>query len=123
MSDVIGGVNMDLVQKSLDALWLRQQVISDNIANKDTPGYKAKSVEFEKLLQKAVNSSDSNKISDVAAKVVENKSTSMREDGNNVDGDAQSIEFARTQLEYESLVQSISSEISRMKYVITEGRG
>ena len=123
MADNIGNMGLNLMQNSLDALWLRQKVISDNLANEDTPGYKAKSVEFEKLLQSAVDSADPDKITEVKARVVQDNATTMREDGNNVDVDAQSIELARTQLQYETLVQSISSEISRMKYVITEGRG
>ena len=48
-----------LMQKSLDALWLRQQAISDNIANQDTPGYKNKTVTFEGLLQKILESTNS----------------------------------------------------------------
>lgn len=40
-------------QASLDALWLKTKVISNNLANASTPGFKASSVGFEQVLQEA----------------------------------------------------------------------
>lgn len=37
-------------QASLDSLWLKTQVIANNLANSDTPGFKASSVSFEQVL-------------------------------------------------------------------------
>ena len=45
-----------IIEKSLDAAWLRNSVIADNIANVDTPGYKRKVVKFEEFLKDAQNS-------------------------------------------------------------------
>ena len=39
-----------VMQKSMDMLWLKQRVISNNIANIETPGYKAKAVSFRNVL-------------------------------------------------------------------------
>lgn len=114
------GNNIDLAQKTLDTLWLRQQAISDNIANADTPGYKAKSVKFEEYLHSATGKSG---VASLKAVVTQDNSTTMKEDGNNVDIDEQNIELARTILEYEYMIQSLSSELSRMKYAVTEGKG
>ncbi len=89
-----GSQSMALLQKSLDALWLRQKVITDIIANNDTPGYKSKSVAFEEVLKKTVGSGNVNekeledKLQSLEPKVLESKGSSMREDGNNVDIDA-----------------------------------
>ena len=38
------------LEKSLDASWLRNDIISQNIANVDTPNYKRKEVKFEEYL-------------------------------------------------------------------------
>ncbi len=40
-------IEFKAMQSSLDALWMKQRVISDNIANYETPGYKAKTVIFK----------------------------------------------------------------------------
>ena len=53
MSGNFGGIGTELLIKSLDAVWLRQRVISNNIANSETPGYKSKTVEFESLLRRS----------------------------------------------------------------------
>jgi len=117
-------MSISIAEKSLDALWLKQQIISDNIANVDTPGYKSKSVEFEGLLQKAVlylngdESSAAEKIDQLQAKVVTDTDTSLREDGNNVDIDSENIELVRSQLQYMAVIGGLSGELSRMKYAI-----
>jgi len=43
----------DVLEKSLDAALLRNEAISQNIANVDTPGYKRKTVAFEEYLNDA----------------------------------------------------------------------
>ena len=119
--------NFTLAQKSMDAIWLKQKVISSNLANLDTPGYKSKSVEFSDLLKDILDNPGSsldslqNKLDALEPKVIENDSTEMREDGNNVDADVENIELARAQLQYEYMIRSVSSEISRLKYVINGG--
>jgi flagellar basal-body rod protein FlgB len=127
-ADTIGGVSLTLAQQSLDALWLRQQTIGDNIANVDTPGYKRKMVAFEDLLKQAASGArDGNtlaqRLDSVSPQVAEDQSTALREDGNNVDIDAESIELARAVIQYRYMSRIASSEISRLKYAITEGRG
>ena len=62
MGDFLNNANMQLLEKKLDAVWMRQQVISNNIANAETPGYKSKSLEFESILDRQLSvtgSSDS----------------------------------------------------------------
>lgn len=124
----INSISMDLLQKGLDAVWMRQQVISNNIANADTPGFKSKRVEFEGLLQKLLDRDYKNidslksEIDKTEPVVEENSNTSAREDGNNVVLDAENIELARAQIQYEYLVKSLTSQIERLKYAINGGR-
>ncbi|HHX71903.1 MAG TPA: flagellar basal body rod protein FlgB [Clostridiales bacterium] len=122
-------VGIALLQKSLDAVWFRQTVTLNNIANNDTPGYKSKSVEFSGLLKSALTKKGDNKeellnaLSDVRPKMVENKTTSARADGNNVDLDAENVALAKEQIQYQYLTASLSSHISRLRHVINEGKG
>jgi len=114
------------MQKSLDALWLRQQVISDNIANQDTPGYKSKTVSFEELLLKTLSSPGESPFEErvlaLKPKVKQDNSLSMGEDDNSVDADAENIALVRTQLQYQAMAQALSGEISRMSYVLNGGK-
>ena len=128
MSHFLDTGNLLLEQKSLDALWLRQKVISDNLANMDTPGFKSSGVEFEDILSRALEyftSSDQDvakKVAGIEPRIVEDKSTQVREDGNNVDVDAQSIELVRALLQYESMARVVSDNIARMKYAVNGGK-
>ena len=61
-------------------------------------------------------------LSRVQPRIVQQQGTSEQEDGNNVDVVSENIEMARALIEYNYLCNSLSSEINRMKYVVTEGR-
>jgi flagellar basal-body rod protein FlgB len=129
MSGFLNNASMELLEKKLDAVWMRQQVISGNIANAATPGYKSKSLEFESLLERRLSGEAKSDQSILKAlertqpQVVRQEGTTAREDGNNVDQEKESVELVRALIEYNYLVNSMSSQISRMKYVVTEGRG
>ena len=129
VASVLNSTSMALLEKSLDAVWQRQQVIANNIANAATPGYKSQHLEFETLLERKLEASGDDEDSTIRAigqvkpKVVRDESTSSMEDGNNVDLDHENIEMARAQMQYSYLTNSISAQIKRLKYVVSEGRG
>ena len=50
---------INVLEKASDASWTRNSVISNNIANVDTPGYKRKDIRFEEYLQGAVSGGSS----------------------------------------------------------------
>lgn len=123
-----------VLQRALDGTWQRQRAIANNIANYETPGYKAIKVSFEESLssevQKLANSVgnreafeqglDSLKNSDIEA--FSDYSTSERADGNNVNLDQEQIEMAKTQIQYSYLTRSMTDMFSRLRYAITEGK-
>jgi flagellar basal-body rod protein FlgB len=123
-----------VLQKALDGTWQRQRAIANNIANHETPGYKSIKVSFEDSLdqeiQKLGNSMSENGQSDEDLEAVKNSkismysdySTSERADGNNVDLDAENIELAKTQIQYQYLVRSMTDMYSRLRYAISEGK-
>lgn len=124
------------LEKALDASWLRNEAISQNVANVDTPGYKKKTVSFEEYLNQSSDNSvkgirtdnrhipiGENNVDDIEIKVSEdNKSLSMRLDGNNVDIDSEMSELAKNNLKYNTLIQSMNAQFKRIKSVISEGR-
>lgn len=129
MSSALDNTSMTLLQKSLDAVWQRQQVIANNIANAATPGYKSQRLEFEDLLEKQLQKTGTDEeglqdaLEKVEPRIVRDEGTAAQEDGNNVDLDYENIEMARAQMQYSYMANSLNAQINRLKYVITEGRG
>jgi len=114
-----------ILEKSLDACWLREEVISQNIANFDTPGYKRKTVSFEEHLAEALDTKNRKRINvdNIDIKVSEDHSNlRMRLDGNNVDIDSEMSSLAKNSIKYNVLIQSLNAGFKRFKSVISEGR-
>ena len=137
MNKMFGGV--DLLQKGLDAAWMRNEVITNNIANAETPNYKSSSVEFETLFKSAlensgqnfqtkmtrdkhVSFSDTKAVENVSPVVTQNNNSTMRMDGNNVDIEAENVELARNTIYYYTLTEQINSEFTRLSMAINEGK-
>jgi flagellar basal-body rod protein FlgB len=116
--------------KALDATWMRNNVIQNNIANIDTPNFKASKVEFETLLSDAISGDKTDmkktrtkhfgtkSVSEVTPIVTQDVESDIRMDGNNVDMNTEQAELAQNTLEYYTLLQKLSKDISRLKYVI-----
>ena len=126
---VDNSVNLNLLNKTLDGLWLRQQTTMENIANYSTPGYKSKIVDFESLLSanlKNIYGKTSFGINEQirSSKVIieESDDLSMRLDGNNVDLEKENLQLAKTQLQYMYTITEINSYFSKLQSVISEGK-
>ena len=132
------GINfntVDLMSKALDVSELRNEVISNNIANVDTPGFKRSDVNFESILNDAINSNklagfvtdknhipiNSASIENIEPQIVQDNSTSMRLDGNNVDIDVEMSNLAKNQLYYDALAQRVSGELNSLLTAIKDG--
>ena len=118
MTDLFGG--LDKLGRGLDAAWTKNEVISSNIANIDTPGYKRRTVEFGNLLEEAKASNLAKNGSSIpGVKISIDESTdSMRTDGNNVNIDTEMVELAKNSLYYNLLSQKISGEIQKIQDAI-----
>ena len=129
--------NLKILEKSLDASLLRNEVIAQNIANVDTPGYKKRTVKFEEYLANALKGSNfkgfkthskhisigGDNVDSIDIKVTQDyKELSMRLDGNNVDIEAEMAAMAKNTIQYNTLVQSLNSRFKSLKSVISEGR-
>lgn len=120
---ILNDQTINILSKSMDVATLRHQTIINNIANVNTKDYKASYVSFEEEFKKAIeNSTDEQAIDEVQPKVIKDNTTSMRQDGNNVDIDSEMANLAANQLLYDSLVQRVSGKISTLRYVISEGK-
>lgn len=129
--------HLQLREKALDAAWIRNEAIAQNIANVDTPGYKRVTVSFEEYLESASgrdgfkgNTTSSRHIQigknsrNAKIRVTrDNTSLSTRLDGNNVDVETEMASLAKNDIRYSALVQSISGSYQRIMSVIREGKG
>jgi flagellar basal-body rod protein FlgB len=133
---------MDLVQRSLDAASVSHKVISDNLANVDTPGFKRSEVIFGDKLKRAMEarakaqeslaaSKTDNRhlafdpapeLSSVEMEVKTDLTTSLRNDGNNVDIDREVSLLAQNTVWYQTLAQITQMQFSGLKTAISEGR-
>lgn len=117
---------INVLEKASDASWARNSVISNNIANVDTPGYKRKDIEFEQYLQGAVSGgisldddiAEADLDSLTATTYTDYATASYRIDGNNVDIDTENVELAKNQIKYNTLLDSISQEFKRITSVL-----
>lgn len=117
---------INVLDKAADASWTRNDVLANNIANADTPGYKRKDVQFETYLSNAVAGTDS--LDETVANIdlstlesttyTEQAGLSYRADGNNVDISTENVELAKNQLKYYTLMSSISDEFARLKAAV-----
>ena len=132
---------MDVMQKGLSAAWTRNAVIRNNLANVETPNFKASYVEFESLLRKSLE--DEGRIvgrkthpkhveigrgrniksfDELRPLIRQSTELSMRNDGNNVDIESENVRLAQNSIFYNTLMEKLNSEIRRLRMAISEGR-
>ncbi len=128
---------MQILQKSLNAASLQHQLITNNIANVDTPGFKASEVVFQSKLQQALDKTQNdylrlkltNKnhipivpemtINNVEPEIVTRTETSLRTDDNNVDIDSEMSKMAENTVYYSTVAELMSLKLGMLKNVIT----
>ena len=134
LEQIMNSPTMDYLGRGLQAATMRQEVISNNIANVNTPNFKKSEVVFESLLAKELGTDSPGKLKMVrtndrhlpmapsggaAAMVQQDNTTTMRTDNNNVDIDVEMATMAKNQIYYNAMAKNIGSYISKMKEVLT----
>ncbi|OIO78554.1 MAG: flagellar basal-body rod protein FlgB [Gallionellaceae bacterium CG1_02_56_997] len=116
-------------QTALSLRGARQELLAANIANADTPNYKARDVDFASALQNAVAGTAARLPVTTrspmhlegragstlfGAEVMYRKPIQPSADGNTVDMDAERAQFADNALRYEASVKFVSDELKDM---------
>jgi len=121
---------LDKIGRGLDASWTKNEVISSNIANIDTPGYKRKTMDFSNLLDKEIKANTQLKTSQIRHMQtdntdayagfisVDNSTDSLRTDENNVNIDIEMADMAKNLIYYNVLSQKASGEITKLESAI-----
>lgn len=110
-SDAVGLV----LHSAINGMALRQEVIADNIANVDTPGFRARSVEFESTLERAIERGEARTGGPGAlGATVSATDTPVGPNDNNVDLRKESIAAVQTQYQFQIMGRAISDRHSRL---------
>ena len=119
---------INVLDKAMDASWIRNEAISNNISNADTPGYNRQDVNFETQLAKALHSSRYTSMDSKVHNLKLNRlipiiytdysGFSYRIDDNNVDPDAEGVYLAKNQVVYQGLELSANQEFKNLMAVM-----
>ncbi len=136
-----GGTNTTnfLLERALDAESVRRKVISNNVANVDTPHFKRSEVNFESELKRAIDQNRELAENDYPGAVTDERhipfiqmrdvkgvgsrinldySTSLRNDGNNVDIEKEMVDAAKNLMRYNAFITSLNQNFKVLKMVM-----
>jgi flagellar basal-body rod protein FlgB len=115
-------VSFSAAKVALDGLATRQQAISRNMANVDTPGYRAQTISFERAVRMAAEQDENFKMKTTNTRHMTDLELdggishryrpggSLRADGNNVDVDVELVDMTETVMRYETVTQTLGKK-------------
>lgn len=127
-----------VLEEGLNQRLAKQMVISGNIVNANTPGFRALGYEFESQLQAAVGNDSSlklettdpehimhsglNKAGDLKPDLIVKPTESVGNDGNTVDVDQEMSDLAANKILYQATVELLNRRLAMLRYGINGGR-
>ena len=130
------GKTLDIVHRTMDVSLLRRSVISDNIANADTPNFKRSVINFESELKRALDTQDNTGLAatltdrrhipfhrqmsyrDVGPRRILDYLSTTDNNGNNVDIEEESMALLQNQLNYEIMTRMVTNQFNQMNLVL-----
>ncbi|SMC66852.1 flagellar basal body rod protein FlgB [Sporomusa malonica] len=134
LNSILKSTQISVLEKALGAASLRHKVISDNIANVNTPRFKKSEVSFEDQLDLAMNTKNTPLARtherhlpiksglNIEPTINTITTTSFRSDGNNVDIDSEMASLAKNSIYYDAVAQQMNKYFASIKSAINEGR-
>ena len=122
--------------KALDVWQRRSEVLANNLANTDTPDFKARDVDFAKVLAAASGSTDAGRLAldapapgqigsanQTANALAYRVPAQPSMDGNTVDEQVEQAAFAANGVHYQASLSFITAQIRMLRTAITGGQG
>ncbi|WP_413381634.1 flagellar basal body rod protein FlgB [Alkalihalobacillus sp. 1P02AB] len=130
--NLFSGTTFRMLEQGLNGAQMQHKAISQNIANVDTPNYKAQRVSFEQLLNQELSRSKLEahrtnekhvdfKSSSFSSPILTKGNSSYNHNGGNVDIDLEMTELAKNQIYYNGLIDRLNGNFSNLKMVIRGG--
>ncbi|HHN74784.1 MAG TPA: flagellar basal body rod protein FlgB [Acidobacteria bacterium] len=115
----------DQMERALDVMTRRQQLLASNVGNLDTPGYRTVDLDFNQALQEAVEqvTRPGGGREGLDLRAMELEGLASRPDGNNVNIDREMAEMAATRHRYEVATNVLRNRLRQLRFAIMEGRG
>jgi len=122
---------LQVIEKGLDASSMRQKVLSNNVSNAETPGFKRSDVDFKKALDKAMGTSNTLSlklsspkhiagVTDGPENLIVTDQSSLHNNGNNVDIDREMTNIAENGIYFNSLTRTSSMQLGIMRLLINQ---
>ncbi|MGH9105188.1 MAG: flagellar basal body rod protein FlgB [Acidimicrobiales bacterium] len=113
-ASMFGDLASSAVYQAMQGLWAQQQTVANNVANLDTPGYKAENVDFASSLAQAVADDDPSQM-----KMTETTSTAPPDQvGNNVNLSSQMVEEEKAGMQFQTMVQAMNAKFQLLSTAI-----
>lgn len=140
LEEIMNSANFNYLSRGLTAASIRQEVIANNLANVNTPNFRKTSVNFEDLLAEELYGKPKveGKLEMVRTHdkhlppeerrihaeptLVEETTTTMRTDNNNVDIEIEMANLAKNQIYYNALATQLGGYVTKMRNAITSGQ-
>ncbi len=98
------------LERAISGAALRQEVLANNLANAETPGFRRSDVDFHSALAQAMKTGDARAI-EATTFAPQTAQQTLRADGNGVDIDVESATMAKNGLEYEALISIAKARV------------
>ncbi|PLX69233.1 MAG: flagellar basal body rod protein FlgB [Denitrovibrio sp.] len=132
MQNVFDRMKIDKLSLGVDIAATKNRVIAENIANMDTPGYKAKDIKFDNVMQEALGNGKKLPLErtnekhippsatsiNPAAFIYDQNNPSVRNDGNDVNIDYEMSQMAENTIRYNLFSDLTAGKFSKLKEVI-----
>lgn len=112
-----------LLKKVMDFSVENHAIITNNIANIETPGFTAKRLNFENALKNAVQSGSMDSIKNVTGELVNNYDNPYRMDMNNVDIEKELLAMEENRMQYETIGTLLKKKLQKWNKIIDGVKG
>lgn len=104
------------VEKAMQGSLLRQQVLANNVANANTPGFQRSDVDFQSALAQAFSGSPTaSQIQQISFQPQTDSTGAMEVDGNSVDINTEMADMSENTLDYQALESVMATRMSILK--------
>lgn len=120
--------SFNVLHRILQTTGQRQKLLASNIANAETPGYKAKDIKFGSLLKSETNllTTNSNHMKNMNGNSVSGQivleNTSSWNDNNNVELNSEIAKMTENELTQSAAIKILNTKIKMYKSAINDGR-
>lgn len=119
---------LSFYQKTLEGLWTRNEVISNNIANAESQGYLAKDINFEDVINEYITASKGEYKAEVNPDEIKyrieyQRGLDVKSNGNNVDIEKEMVSLSENQMKYDLASKALKFQLNLLNTVLSESKG